>query len=131
MIVLPFTTVIIGSVLFRVDRRLEEVAADLGATGWQTFRLVTLPLIKNGVMAAAFVSFVLSSAEYTVSFFTSGRIQPLSVLVASDFRFNLSPTLNALAMLIVLFNVVIVVLSEILRRRAGRRRASALVAGAI
>ncbi len=130
VIVLPFTTVIIGSVLFRVDRRLEEVAADLGATGWQTFRLVILPLIKNGVMAAAFVSFVLSSAEYTVSFFTSGRIQPLSVLVASDFRFNLSPSLNALAMLIVLFNVVIVVLSEILRRRAGRRRASALAAGA-
>jgi len=129
VIILPFATVIIGSVLWRGDPRLEEAAADLGATGWQAFRLVTLPLMKNGIMAAAFVGFVLSSAEYTVSFFTSGRVQPLSVLVASDFRFNLSPTLNALAMLIVLFNVVIVVLSEVLRRRAVRRRASALAMG--
>ena len=128
VIIAPFATVIIASVLFRANRRLEEAAADLGATAWQTFRLVTLPLMKNGIVAAAFIAFVLSSAEYTVSFFTSGRVQPLSVLVASDFRFNLSPSLNALAMLIVLFNVVVIVLSEVLRRRTARRRASQLAA---
>lgn len=118
LIILPFTTAIIASVLFRVDQRLEEAAADLGATDWQTFRLVTLPLMKNGLLAGSFVSFVLSTAEYTVSAFTSGRIQPLSVLVASDFRFHLSPKLNALAMLIVLFNIVIIVVSELIRRRS-------------
>lgn len=117
LIILPFSTVIIASVLYRVDGRLEEAAADLGATGWQTFRLVTLPLMKNGILASAFVAFVLSCAEYTVSFFTSARTQPLSVLVASDFRFDLSPKLTALAMLIVLFNVLIVASSEIIRRR--------------
>lgn len=100
----------------RVDHELEEAAADLGATGWQAFRLVTLPLMRNGVLAAAFVAFVLSSAEYTVSAFTSGRVQPLSVLVASDFRFHLSPKLNALAMLIVAFNVLVIVASELVRR---------------
>jgi ABC-type spermidine/putrescine transport system permease subunit II len=41
----------------------------------------------------------------------------LSILVASDFRFHLSPTLNALAMLIVLFNVLVIALSEAVRRR--------------
>jgi len=118
MIILPFVTVIIASVLFRVDKRLEEAAGDLGATPWQTFRRVTLPLMKNGILAGSFISFVLSNAEYTVSYFTSGRAQPLSVLVASDFRFHLSPSLNALAMLIVLFNMLIIVISEWFRRRS-------------
>ena len=116
LIILPFTAVIVASVLARLDPRLEEAAADLGATGWQAFRLVTLPLMRNGVLAAAFVAFVLSSAEYTVSAFTSGRVQPLSVLVASDFRFHLSPKLNALAMLIVTFNVIVIIASELVRR---------------
>ena len=60
----------------------------------------------------------------TAEFFTSGRAQPLSVLVASDFRFDLSPKLNALAMLIVLFNVAVIAASELLRRRPLRARAA-------
>jgi spermidine/putrescine transport system permease protein len=130
LVILPFTTVIVASVLARIDPRLEEAAADLGASGWQTFRRVTLPLMRNGVLAAAFVAFVLSSAEYTVSAFTSGRVQPLSVLVASDFRFHLSPKLNALAMLIVAFNVLVIVASEVVRRRvAGGSTRAAATAG--
>lgn len=117
LIILPFVTVVIASVLFKMDRSLEEAAEDLGASSWQSFRLVTLPLMKNGIMAGSFISFVLSNAEYTVSFFTSGRVQPLSVLVASDFRFHLSPSLNALAMLIVVFNIFVIVVSEWFRRR--------------
>jgi spermidine/putrescine transport system permease protein len=126
LVILPFVTVIIASVLLRLDRRLEEAAADLGAGPWQTFRLVTFPLMKNGVLAGAFIAFVLSSSEYTISFFTSGRLQPLSILVASDFRFHLSPTLNALAMLIVLFNVLVIVASEAIRRRGAATRTTDL-----
>jgi spermidine/putrescine transport system permease protein len=120
LIILPFTTMVIASVLARLDPKLEEAAADLGAGSWKTFRLVLLPLMRNGLLASSFVAFVLSSSEYTVSFFTSGRSQPLSILVASDFRFNLSPSLDALAMLIVLFNVAIVVIGEVIRRRSRR-----------
>jgi len=108
--------------VYAIDQRLEEAASDLGATSWETFRYVTLPLMTNGILAGAFISFVLSTAEYTVSFFTSGRMQPLSILVASDFRFNLSPKLSALAMLIVLLNVLIIVASEVLRQRGVQRR---------
>jgi ABC-type spermidine/putrescine transport system permease subunit II len=128
LVILPFVTVIIASVLLRLDRRLEEAAADLGASPWQAFRLVTFPLMKNGVLASTFIAFVLSSSEYTVSFFTSGRLQPLSILVASDFRFHLSPTLNALAMLIVLFNVLVIALSEAVRRRGAVTRTTDLAA---
>ncbi|TBW38439.1 ABC transporter permease [Siculibacillus lacustris] len=120
LIILPFTTLVIASVLIRLDRRLEEAAADLGASRAQIFRRVLFPLMKNGLLAAFFVAFVLSSSEYVVTSFLSGRSQPLSILVASDFRFNLSPTLDALAVLMVTANLALVAIGEIIRLRARR-----------
>lgn len=118
IIILPFTTLIIASVLVRIDRRLEEAAADLGASGWSTFRRVTLPLMKNGLTAAWFIAFVLSSSEYVLTSFLSGRYQPLSILVASDFRFNISPALNALALMIVAVNLAFIAIGEFIRLRS-------------
>lgn len=115
IIILPFTTLVIVSVLIRIDRRIEEAAADLGADSFDVFRRVILPLTKNGLMAASFVAFVLSSSEYVLTSFVSGREQPLSILVASDFRFNISPTLNALAILIVLANIILIGIGEFAR----------------
>ncbi|SFB74358.1 ABC transporter permease [Tropicimonas isoalkanivorans] len=120
IIILPFSTLIIASVLIRIDRQLIDAAADLGASGWSSFRRVVLPLMSNGLLASWVIAFVLSSSEYVMTAFLSGREQPLSVLVASDFRFNLSPSLNALAVLIVLGNIALVVLAESIRRRSGR-----------
>ncbi|WP_417280424.1 ABC transporter permease [Celeribacter sp.] len=121
IIILPFSTLIIASVLIRLDRRLIEAAADLGASGWSSFRRVVLPLMGNGLLASWVIAFVLSSSEYVLTAFLSGREQPLSVLVASDFRFNLSPSLNALAVLIVFGNIALVVLAEAIRRRSGSK----------
>ncbi|ATN37541.1 ABC transporter permease (plasmid) [Rhizobium sp. ACO-34A] len=118
IIILPFTTLVIASVLMRIDRRLEEAAADLGASAWSAFRRVTLPLMKNGLLAAWFIAFVLSSSEYVLTSFLSGRSQPLSILVASDFRFNISPALNALALMIVVANLVLIAIGEFARLRS-------------
>jgi spermidine/putrescine transport system permease protein len=120
IIILPFTSLIIASVLIRIDRRIEEAAADLGANRISIFRRVTLPMTKNGLMAASFIAFVLSSSEYVLTSFVSGRKQPLSILVASDFRFNISPTLDALALLIVLANITLVGIGEIARLKSRR-----------
>ena len=120
IIILPFTTLVIASVLIRIDRRIEEAAADLGADSFDVFRRVILPLTKNGLMAASFVAFVLSSSEYVLTSFVSGREQPLSILVASDFRFNISPTLNALVILIVLANIILIGIGEFARLKTRR-----------
>ncbi|KFE35264.1 ABC transporter permease [Thioclava atlantica] len=122
VIVLPFSTLVIASVLIRIDRGLLEAAADLGASGLSAFRRVVLPLMANGLLASWVVAFVLSSSEYVLTAFVSGRAQPLSVLVASDFRFALSPSLNALAVMIVFGNIALVALAELIRRRAGQAR---------
>ncbi len=120
VIILPFTSLIIASVLIRIDPRLEEAAADLGAGRWSAFRRITLPLMRNGIMAAFFISFVLSTSEFVLTSFVSGRKQPLSVLVASDFRFAISPTLDALAILIVAANIALVAIGELIRLRSQR-----------
>ncbi|GHF42721.1 ABC transporter permease [Seohaeicola zhoushanensis] len=121
VVILPFTSMIIASVLMRVDRRLEEAATDLGASAWSVFRRVTLPLMRNGLIAAMFIAFVLASSETVLTTFVSGRQQPLSLLVASDFRFAISPSLNALAVLIVFGNIALVLLGEAVRRRSLRK----------
>ena len=118
LVILPFSVMVIASVLIRLDHRLEEAAADLGANGWQVFTRVLLPLMRNGLVASFFIAFVLSTAEYIVTSFVSGRTQPLSVMIASDFRFHLSPKVYALASLIVLGNLALVAVSELVRRRA-------------
>jgi len=118
LIILPFSAMVIASVLLRLDRRLEEAAADLGASAWQVFTRVQLPLMRNGLVASFFIAFVLSSSEYVVTSFVGGRTQPLAIMVASDFRFHLSPKLDALATLIVIANILLVAASELVRRRA-------------
>ncbi|MBC7138876.1 MAG: ABC transporter permease subunit [Defluviimonas sp.] len=120
IVILPFTTLVVASVLVRIDRRLEEAAVDLGASAWSVFRRVTLPLMSNGLVAAMFIAFVLSSSEVVLTTFLSGRAQPLSLLVASDFRFAISPALNALAVLIVTGNIALVLVGEAIRRRSER-----------
>lgn len=118
VIILPFTTLVNASVLMRIDSRLEEAAFDLGASHFSAFRRVTLPLMKNGLMASWFIAFVLSSAEYVLTSFLSGRAQPLSILVASDFRFNISPALDAIALMLVVANIALIGLGEFIRLRS-------------
>lgn len=118
LIILPFSAMVIASVLIRLDHRLEEAAADLGASNWQVFTRVQLPLMRNGLIASFFIAFVLSSSEYVVTSFVAGRTQPLAIMVASDFRFHLSPKVDALATLIVVANILMVAVSELVRRRA-------------
>jgi spermidine/putrescine transport system permease protein len=85
-VALGFTTLLIAHVMFSIsfvvvvvrprligfDRSIEEAAADLGATPFETFRFVTLPLLWPGVMAAALLAFALSIDDFVISNFNSG-----------------------------------------------------------
>jgi spermidine/putrescine transport system permease protein len=117
LMVLPFTTALIASVLVRLDPRLEEAARDLGALPWQAFRRVTLPQLKAAIGAAYSVAVILSLSDLAISMFLSGRTQPLSLIVASQFRRELTPDLNAMQVVVLAVTVLLVTISELLRRR--------------
>lgn len=123
LVVVPFTTVMIASVLVRIDPRLDEAARDLGATPWQSFRLVMLPQLKGALAGAYSVGVILSLADLTIAMFLAGRTQPLSLMVASEFRRELRPDLNAMQVAVLALTAAIVAASELYRRRRGRRRA--------
>jgi spermidine/putrescine transport system permease protein len=125
LVILPFTTIIAASLLLRLDRKLDEAAADLGAGPWQTLWRVTLPLMRNGLIAAFMIAFILSAADVVMAAFLSGRNQPVSLVVASALHFELSPKLNALEMYILGANILLVAISEALRRRGTLRRYAA------
>lgn len=113
LVTIPFTTALITSVLMRLDPRLEEAARDLGATPWRCFRLVVMPQIKSTVLAAYSVGVILSLGDLTIATFLSGRVQPLSMIVASQFLRQLSPDLNAMQVVILSLTGMIVIVTQV------------------
>ena len=61
---LPFGLLIMFAVFNRFDRRYEEAARDLGATSWQTFRHVVLPIIAPSLIGVGLFGFTLSYDEF-------------------------------------------------------------------
>jgi putative spermidine/putrescine transport system permease protein len=84
-VLLPFMVFPILAVLDQLDPMLEQSAADLGATGWTTFRRVTLPLTVQGVIAGSQLVLALAiSAFATPSLLGGGRVQVLATQIYTD-----------------------------------------------
>ncbi|HUP57057.1 MAG TPA: ABC transporter permease [Bdellovibrionota bacterium] len=91
------------------DRSLEEAARDLGATPWQAFRHVTLPLIFPGVLSGALLAFTLSFDDFLVAFFTAGPgSDTLPLKLYSMIKFGVSPEINAVSTMILAVTLVLV-----------------------
>lgn len=63
---LPFMILPLYASLVKLDQRYLEAAADLGATPWKTFWLVTIPLSKSGIIAGSMLVFIPCIGEYTI-----------------------------------------------------------------
>ncbi len=108
--------------LQRLPQSFEEASADLGASGLQTFFLVTLPNIRTSIIGAALLSFTLSFDEIPVTFFLTGRDNTLPMYIWSTLRRGLTPEINAVGALIVVFSVVLITLAVVLTRdKSGKR----------
>jgi spermidine/putrescine transport system permease protein len=115
---ISFVAVVVRASLRNFDRRLEEAAQDLGASPWQTFRRVTLPLIMPGIVGGALIAFTLSLDDFVVTFFTSGPgVNTLPLEVYSRVRKTITPEINAVSTLMLLGSILLVVASLILQRR--------------
>ena len=104
---IPFVTLVVRARLTGLDSSLAEAAQDLGASRWQTFRHVTLPLVWPGILAGALLAFTLSLDDFVVSFFTTGPgATTLPILIYSSVKRGLTPDINALSTLLVLISVM-------------------------
>ena len=91
------------------DRRLEQAAANLGASPVTVLRQITLPLVMRGVLAGAVFAFIASFDEVVISvFLTSPALQTLPVLMFSAVTRDVDPTIAAASTLILVFTTVLI-----------------------
>ncbi|AAF10874.1 ABC transporter permease [Deinococcus radiodurans] len=118
---LSYVALNVRSRLAGYGRELEEAAADLGATPVQSFFQVILPLALPGVLSGALLAFTLSLDDFVVTYFTSGSgFKTLPVLIYTSVKKGVTPDINALSAMLVLFTVLLLVMGNVLsqpRRR--------------
>jgi spermidine/putrescine transport system permease protein len=113
-----------------LNATLEEAAMDLGATPWQTFVRVTLPLITPAIVSSALLVFTLSLDDYVITSFVAGPgAATLPLKIYSMVKTGVTPEINAISTLLLVVTIMLVVVSD--RLAAGRRSRWTMAAGAI
>ncbi len=100
------------------DENLEEAALDLGASHGQVMRRILLPHLYPAIGAGAAIAFFQSIENFNITLFTRGTSQTLTVYVFSKVRAGITPSINALALLLILVTFSAAVIYEVRRRRA-------------
>ena len=120
---LAYATVVIQARLQDMNPSLEEAASDLGAKPWQVFVLVTLPLISQALMSAWLLTFTLSLDDVVLSAFLSGPgSTTMPLVIFSRARLGLSPSINAVAtVIIVVVSIGVIAASYVIARNERRR----------
>ncbi|SDD26076.1 ABC transporter permease [Belnapia rosea] len=118
----PFVVTSVSASLAGLDPRLEQAALSLGATPLGTFRQVTLPLIRPGVLVGALFAFITSFDELIVSLFISGSgAVTLPRRMWDDLRYAIDPTIAAVSTLTVVLTAALMGAAHWLKRRGERQ----------
>jgi spermidine/putrescine transport system permease protein len=107
-----FVAIVVRSRMAGMDEGLVEAARDCGASPWQAFRHVTLPLIMPGVIAGALMAFTLSIDDFVITFFTAGAgTVTLPLQIYSMIKIAVTPEVNAVSTLLMLLTLVLIVVA--------------------
>jgi spermidine/putrescine transport system permease protein len=116
---IPFAYLPIRARLEDMNLTLEQAAADLYATPWQTFRRVTLPLLLPGILAGGMLAFVISLDDVVITLLVAGPGQDtLPLYVIGQLRRIVTPEMNAVSSMFLLVSALLVTLFFFLSRRA-------------
>ncbi len=105
---LPFGVLVMFAVLSRFNSVWEEAARDLGATRWQTIRLIVIPVLAPGLVAVALFGFTLSYDEFARTLQTAGSLNTLPLEIWSMTLNVTSPSLYALGTVTTIVSFVII-----------------------
>jgi spermidine/putrescine transport system permease protein len=115
---LGFVVPIVYNRFAEIDQRLIEASLDLGATYWQTFFKIVLPLLRPALIAAGLLVFIISLDDFLVAFFcASADSQTLSLYIFSMVRAGLSPLVNALSTFLLLVSCLFVLLFSLISQK--------------
>lgn len=103
--------------LRRMSPSIVEASADLGASGWQTFRHVMFPHLATALLAGGILAFALSFDEIIVTTFTAGQQQTLPIWIFNSlFRPRQRPVTNVVALVAIAVTFLPVLLAQLLTR---------------
>lgn len=120
---IPFVIITVTATLVGFDRSLTRAAANLGAGPVRTFFRVQMPLILPGVISGALFAFITSFDEVVVVLFVGSAAQKtLPWQMFTGLREQISPTILAVATVLVFFSILLLTTVEFLRRRSERLR---------
>ena len=120
---IPFVIITVTATLVGFDRSLVRAAANLGADPVTTFFKIQMPLILPGVISGALFAFITSFDEVVVVLFVGSASQKtLTWQMFIGLREQISPTILAVATILVTISVLLLTTLELLRRRSERMR---------
>ena len=131
---LSFWTIVIGHATFcmvvvynnvlaryrRTAPSLAEASMDLGATGWQTFRYILLPVLGTALLAGGMLAFALSFDEVIVTTFTAGNQDTLPIWIFKQLtKPRQRPVTNVVALFVIAVTVVPILIANRITRDTG------------
>ena len=120
---IPFVIITVTATLVGFDKNLTRASANLGAGPIRTFFKVQMPLILPGVISGALFAFITSFDEVVVVLFVgSAGLKTLPWEMFNGLREQISPTILAVATILVAISILLLTTVEILRRRSERLR---------
>jgi putative spermidine/putrescine transport system permease protein len=120
---LPFGLLIMFAVFNRFNRAWEEAARDQGATPWQSFWHVVLPIIAPSVIGIALFGFTLSYDEFARTLLTAGSDNTLPLEIFGMTTSVTTPVLYALGTLTTAFSFLVILCTLVIVRLLAARRA--------
>jgi spermidine/putrescine transport system permease protein len=115
---ISYVFIVVSARIADMDQRLEEASADLGADGWTTFRRVTLPMIRPGVIGGALLAFIISMDDLVITYFIAGvDSTTLPVFIYGMLRRGIKPEINAIATIMLVFSFLIATIGLYFRAR--------------
>jgi spermidine/putrescine transport system permease protein len=117
MFCMSFVAITVRARVVGLDPSVEDAAKDLGAGPWDTFRLVTLPMILPGVIAGAMLAFALSIDDFITTEFTSGSFVTYPLWIWSVSRQGLPPQVNVMGSVVFAVGVLFAVGTSVVSRR--------------
>ncbi|MBO1902301.1 ABC transporter permease [Leucobacter weissii] len=121
---IPFALMPIRARLKGLGTSYFEAATDLGASSWQVFRRITLPLLVPGIISGAILAFVISLDDFIISnFLSASGATPLPVFLFSLIRRGASPAVNVVATLLLVLAIVVTTITFLQSQRRSKQHA--------
>jgi spermidine/putrescine transport system permease protein len=114
----PFAMVIVAVQVHNFDPVLEDAARDCGATTWEVYRHVTIPLLWPGIFSAAIFAFLLSWGNFYITYSLAGSTRTIPTFIFSGIATGSSPLYPAIATVVFIPGILMVILANRLRLRA-------------